>query len=90
MLVIGDALAMVLLEARGFGRDDFAALHPGGSLGRSLLTKVTTKAFAVSVLRDTRAVVAPAPAPSEIDAASMIKVSSATSLSVRKLISAAA
>lgn len=41
MLVIGDALAMVLLEARGFGRDDFAALHPGGSLGRSLLTKVT-------------------------------------------------
>ena len=41
MLVIGDALAMVLLEARGFGKDDFAALHPGGALGRSLLTKVT-------------------------------------------------
>lgn len=41
MLVLGDALAMVLLEARGFGEDDFAMLHPGGSLGRALLTKVT-------------------------------------------------
>ncbi len=41
MLVIGDALAMVLLEARGFEPDDFARLHPGGSLGRSLLTKVS-------------------------------------------------
>ncbi len=41
MLVLGDALAMVLLEARGFNADDFAKLHPGGSLGRALLTKVS-------------------------------------------------
>lgn len=41
MLVLGDALAMVLLEARGFAPDDFAKLHPGGSLGRALLTKVS-------------------------------------------------
>jgi arabinose-5-phosphate isomerase len=36
MLAMGDALAMVLSEARGFGVEDFAALHPGGSLGRKL------------------------------------------------------
>lgn len=41
MLVLGDAIAMVLLEARGFKAEDFAQFHPGGSLGRSLLTKVT-------------------------------------------------
>jgi arabinose-5-phosphate isomerase len=41
MLVLGDALAMVLLEARGFKAGDFARLHPGGSLGRALLTKVS-------------------------------------------------
>ncbi|CAN5335420.1 KpsF/GutQ family sugar-phosphate isomerase [soil metagenome] len=41
MLVLGDALAMVLLESRGIGTDDFAALHPGGSIGRALLTKVS-------------------------------------------------
>jgi arabinose-5-phosphate isomerase len=41
MLVLGDALAMVLLEAQGFQREDFAQLHPGGSLGRVLLTKVS-------------------------------------------------
>lgn len=40
MLVLGDALAMVLLEARGFRPEDFANLHPGGSLGRALLTRV--------------------------------------------------
>jgi len=40
MLVMGDALAMVLLEARGFSVDDFARYHPGGSLGRALLTRV--------------------------------------------------
>ncbi len=39
MLVLCDALAMVLLEARGFKSDDFARLHPGGSLGRALLTR---------------------------------------------------
>jgi len=40
MLVLGDALAMVLLEARGFNKADFARFHPGGSLGRTLLFKV--------------------------------------------------
>ncbi len=37
MLVLGDALAMVLLEARGFTREDFARFHPSGKLGRTLL-----------------------------------------------------
>jgi arabinose-5-phosphate isomerase len=41
MLVMGDALAMVLLEARGFTEADFARYHPGGSLGRALLTRVS-------------------------------------------------
>lgn len=40
MLVLCDALSMVLLEARGFQAEDFARLHPGGSLGRALLTRV--------------------------------------------------
>lgn len=40
MLVLGDALAMTLLEARGFQKEDFARFHPGGSLGRSLLLRV--------------------------------------------------
>ncbi len=40
MLALGDALAMVLLEARGFDKDDFARFHPGGRLGRALLLKV--------------------------------------------------
>jgi arabinose-5-phosphate isomerase len=40
MLVLGDALAMVLLEARGFGREDFGKYHPGGTIGRTLLLKV--------------------------------------------------
>jgi arabinose-5-phosphate isomerase len=39
-LVIGDALAVALLEARGFTREDFALSHPGGSLGRKLLLRV--------------------------------------------------
>lgn len=39
-LVLGDALAMALLDAKGFGEDDFARSHPGGSLGRRLLTHV--------------------------------------------------
>lgn len=38
-LVVGDALAMVLLEARGFTKERFAELHPGGSLGRALLMR---------------------------------------------------
>lgn len=41
MLVLGDALAMVLLEARGFRKEDFARYHPGGQLGRTLLLKVS-------------------------------------------------
>jgi arabinose-5-phosphate isomerase len=40
MLILGDALAMALLEARGFTRDDFARFHPGGKLGRTLLLTV--------------------------------------------------
>ena len=40
MLVLGDALAMVLLEARGFDKEDFARYHPAGRLGRALLLKV--------------------------------------------------
>lgn len=40
MLAMGDALAMVLLEARGFTEEDFARFHPGGSLGRALLLRV--------------------------------------------------
>ncbi len=40
MLALGDALAMVLLQARGFTKEDFAKYHPGGSLGRALLTTV--------------------------------------------------
>lgn len=39
-LVIGDALAMTLLEHRGFTENDFARFHPGGTLGRALLTTV--------------------------------------------------
>jgi arabinose-5-phosphate isomerase len=39
-LVMGDALAVSLLEARGFTKDDFALSHPGGSLGRRLLLRV--------------------------------------------------
>jgi len=39
-LAIGDALAVALLEEKGFQREDFARLHPGGSIGRRLLTKV--------------------------------------------------
>ena len=39
-LVMGDTLAVALLEARGFSAEDFAFSHPGGSLGRRLLLKV--------------------------------------------------
>jgi arabinose-5-phosphate isomerase len=40
-LALGDALAVVLLDARGFKAEDFARSHPGGSLGRRLLTHVS-------------------------------------------------
>jgi arabinose-5-phosphate isomerase len=39
-LALGDALAVALLQRRGFGREDFARLHPGGALGRRLLLRV--------------------------------------------------
>jgi arabinose-5-phosphate isomerase len=39
-LALGDALAVTLLEEKGFRREDFARLHPGGSLGRQLLLRV--------------------------------------------------
>jgi arabinose-5-phosphate isomerase len=55
MLVLGDAIAMVLLEARGFRKEDFARYHPGGRLGRTLLLKVR------QIMRETSqmAIVAP-------------------------------
>ncbi|MDP2538095.1 KpsF/GutQ family sugar-phosphate isomerase, partial [Alteromonas stellipolaris] len=40
-LVMGDALAVALLDRKGFTSDDFALSHPGGSLGRKLLLKVS-------------------------------------------------
>lgn len=39
-LAMGDALAMVLVEARGFQKEDYAKLHPGGAIGRTLLMRV--------------------------------------------------
>lgn len=39
-MVMGDALAIALMEARGFQQEDFARFHPGGTLGRRLLSKV--------------------------------------------------
>jgi len=41
MLAIGDALACVLMKKRGFGRENYALFHPGGSLGNRLLCKVS-------------------------------------------------
>ena len=39
-LAMGDAFAVALMEARGFGPEDFARFHPGGALGRRLLSRV--------------------------------------------------
>jgi len=39
-MAVGDALAIVLLEARGFRKEDYARLHPGGTIGQTLLLKV--------------------------------------------------
>jgi arabinose-5-phosphate isomerase len=55
MLALGDALAMVLLEARGFDKEDFAKFHPGGKIGRSLLMRV----HQVMRPRESMAVVSP-------------------------------
>lgn len=57
-LAMGDALAVALLDARGFSEDDFARSHPGGSLGRRLLTHVR------DVMRPTTAV--PTASPSSL------------------------
>ena len=40
-MAMGDALAVALLDARGFREEDFALSHPGGALGRKLLTHVS-------------------------------------------------
>ncbi len=40
MLVMGDALAMAILQARGFKQNDFAKYHPNGAIGRAMLSKV--------------------------------------------------
>ena len=55
MLALGDALAMVLLEARGFKKEDFARFHPAGMVGRSLLLRV----HQIMRPREALAVVAP-------------------------------
>ena len=39
-LALGDALALAVMRLRGFGRESFAAIHPGGGLGRRLTLKV--------------------------------------------------
>lgn len=48
-LVMGDALAVALMERRGFDSEDFAATHPGGTLGRRLLTRVRDKMITESL-----------------------------------------
>jgi arabinose-5-phosphate isomerase len=61
-LALGDALAVALLELRGFKPEDFALSHPGGALGRRLLTRVA------DVMRSGDAVPAVAPDASLLDA----------------------
>ena len=39
-LALGDALAVALLQEKGFEREDFARIHPGGALGRKLVVRV--------------------------------------------------
>ena len=55
-LVMGDALSVVLLEKRGFTVEDFAVLHPGGSLGKRLSLKIEeimTKGKGIPIVRNT-------------------------------------
>ncbi|MBI4741679.1 MAG: KpsF/GutQ family sugar-phosphate isomerase [Betaproteobacteria bacterium] len=66
-LAMGDALAVALLDARGFGAEDFARSHPGGSLGRRLLTHVR------DVMRSGEAV--PAVSPEASVAAAILEIS---------------
>lgn len=49
-LALGDALAVALLEEKGFARNDFARLHPGGRLGRKLLLRVSDVMLAPGTL----------------------------------------
>ncbi len=62
MLALGDALAVACLDARGFGPGDFARSHPGGTLGRKLLTRVR------DVMRIGAAIPTIAPGASVMDA----------------------
>lgn len=62
MLILGDALAMALLEARGFRKEDFAKFHPGGTLGRGLLLRVS------QIMRSADDLVVLSPADSVLDA----------------------
>ena len=39
-MALGDALAIALMEKRGFKQEDFASFHPGGSLGKKLFVKI--------------------------------------------------
>lgn len=41
MMAVGDAIVIVLLEARGFKKEDYAKLHPGGTIGKTLLLRVS-------------------------------------------------
>ncbi len=67
-LVMGDALAIALLEARGFTAEDFAFSHPGGSLGRKLLLKVSDLMRTGDAIPRVTAATALAPALLEISA----------------------
>ncbi|MCH9770682.1 MAG: KpsF/GutQ family sugar-phosphate isomerase [Gammaproteobacteria bacterium] len=49
-LVMGDALAIALLDARGFTKQDFANIHPGGSLGKRLLLHIDSLMYAGSAM----------------------------------------
>jgi arabinose-5-phosphate isomerase len=62
MLALGDALAMVVLDAKGLSREDFSRYHPSGSIGRALLTQVTE----VMRGRDRITVVAPTDSVREV------------------------
>ena len=65
-LALGDALAVALLDARGFKEDDFARSHPGGALGRRLLTHVR------DVMRSGAAI--PAVAPETVLPAALLEI----------------
>ena len=67
-LVMGDALAIALLEARGFTAEDFAFSHPGGTLGRKLLLKVSDVMQSGNEL--------PTVAPATVLAAALFEISS--------------